>query len=288
MIISASYRTDIPAFYGDWFMRRLDAGECRAVNPWNRKPYTVSLKREDVDGFVLWTRNLAPFAGYLPAIAESAPFYVQYTVTGYPHALDRSVVVTERAITDMRNTARMFGPFSVVWRYDPIVVTTLTPISWHLDNFRHIAEQLQHSTNEVTISFMYSYRKTRKNIGAAAQQFCFEWREPDQEESLDLVATLTSIAGEHGMRLTVCSQAMFVVGGAEPAACIDAARLSNLSGQVLSAPVTGNRPDCLCHASRDIGAYDTCPHGCAYCYAVSGSDAAKANYAAHNPASDLI
>ena len=74
MIISASYRTDIPAFYGDWFMRRLDAGECRAVNPWNRKPYTVSLKYEDVVGFVLWTRNLAPFASYLPAIAESAPF----------------------------------------------------------------------------------------------------------------------------------------------------------------------------------------------------------------------
>ncbi|MBT5498997.1 MAG: DUF1848 domain-containing protein [Alphaproteobacteria bacterium] len=288
MIISASYRTDIPAFYGDWFMRRLAAGACQAVNPWNRKPYTVSLKREDVDGFVLWTRNLAPFVGYLPAIAESAPFYVQYTVTGYPHALERSVVATERAIADIRNTARIFGPFSVVWRYDPIVVTTLTPISWHLDNFRLIAKQLQHSTNEVTISFMHSYRKTRKNIDAAARQFCFEWREPDREESLDLVAALTGIADEHGMRLTVCSQPAFVVGGAEPAACIDAARLSIVSGEALSAPIKGNRPDCLCNASRDIGAYDTCPHGCAYCYAVSGSDAAKANHAAHNPASDLI
>ena len=108
MIISASYRTDIPAFYGDWFMRRLAAGSCQAVNPWNRKPYTVSLKREDVDGFVLWTRNNAPFAGYLLAIAESAPFYVQYTVTGYPHALERSVVTTERAIAHMRNTTRIF------------------------------------------------------------------------------------------------------------------------------------------------------------------------------------
>ena len=288
MIISASYRTDIPAFYGDWFMRRLAAGACQAVNPWNRKPYTVSLKREDVDGFVLWTRNLAPFAGYLPAIAESAPFYVQYTVTGYPHALERSVVTTERAIADIRNTARIFGPFSVVWRYDPIVVTTLTPISWHLNNFSLVAEQLQYSTNEVTISFMHSYRKTRKNIDAAARQFCFGWREPDQEESLGLAAALAGIADEHGMRLTVCSQPAFAGGGAQPAACIDAARLSIVSGESLSAPIKGNRPDCLCNASRDIGAYDTCPHGCAYCYAVSGSDAAKANYAAHNPASDLI
>tara|TARA_E500000331_G_scaffold213597_1_gene204855 strand:- start:1901 stop:2260 length:360 start_codon:yes stop_codon:yes gene_type:complete len=73
---------------------------------------------------------------------------------------------------------------------------------------------------------LHSYRKNWDYIGSAAQQFCFEWREPDQEESLDLVVALTRIAGEHGLRLTVCSQAMFVVCGAEPAACIDAARLS--------------------------------------------------------------
>jgi hypothetical protein len=288
MIISASYRTDIPAFYGDWFMRRLAAGGCRSINPWNRKPYAVSLKRKDVDGFVFWTRNLAPFADHLPEIAERAPFYVQYTVTGYPHALERSVVATDRAITDMRDTARVFGPFSVVWRYDPIVITTLTPISWHLENFRHIAERLEHSTNEVTISFMHSYRKTRKNLDAAARQFGFGWREPGPEESLDLVAALAGIANAHGMRLTICSQPAFVAGGAEPAACIDASRLSNLAGQTVSAPIRGNRPDCLCHASRDIGAYDTCPHGCAYCYAVSNPDAAKARRAAHDPDSDLI
>lgn len=288
MIISASYRTDIPAFYGDWFMRRIAAGGCRSVNPWNRKPYAVSLKHEDIDGFVFWTRNLAPFADHLPEIAERAPFYVQYTVTGYPHALERSVVATDRAIADMRDAARVFGPFSVVWRYDPIVVTTLTPVSWHLENFRHIAERLEHSTNEVTISFMHSYRKTRKNLDAAARQFGFEWREPSPAESLDLVAALTSIADAHGMRLTICSQPAFVAGGAEPAACIDASRLSNLAGQTVSALIRGNRPDCLCHASRDIGAYDTCPHGCAYCYAVSRPDAAKARHAAHDQDSDLI
>lgn len=269
-------------------MRRLAAGECRSINPWNKKPYAVSLKRKDVDGFVFWTRNLAPFAGHLPEIAEHAPFYVQYTATGYPHALERSVVATDRAIADMRHTARIFGPFSVVWRYDPIVVTTLTPLSWHLDNFRNIAERLEHSTNEVTISFMHSYRKTRRNLDAAARQFSFEWREPGPEESLNLVAAFTGIANAHGMRLTICSQPAFATGGAEPAACIDATRLSNLAGQAVSAPTRGNRPDCLCQASRDIGAYDTCPHGCAYCYAVSRTDAAKALHAAHDPASDVI
>jgi DNA repair photolyase len=74
-----------------------------------------------------------------------------------------------------------------------------------------------------------------------------------------------------------------VVGDAEPAVLF-----SNLAGQVVSAPIKGNSPDCACNASRDIGAYDTCPHGCTYCYAVTGPDAAKTRYAAHNPASDLI
>ncbi len=97
-------------------MRLLSAGECWSVNTWNRILYTVSPKYEDVYGFVLWTSN-------------SAPFYVQYTVTGYPHALERSVVTTERAITHMWNTTRIFEPFSVIRCYDLILVTTFTPIS---------------------------------------------------------------------------------------------------------------------------------------------------------------
>src|SRR3546814_6174965 len=91
MIVSASYRTDIPAFYGDWFMRRLADGHCRTVNPWNGQVQAIDLSPEAVDGFVFWTRNLRPFFDSLPTVRKRAPFVVQYTVTGYPHALEASV-----------------------------------------------------------------------------------------------------------------------------------------------------------------------------------------------------
>jgi len=92
MIISASYRTDIPAFYGRWFQQRLLAQEAWVKNPYSSKPYRVSLAPSDVDGFVFWTRNLAPFAEALAAVeAMHRPYVVQYTITGYPAALEAGV-----------------------------------------------------------------------------------------------------------------------------------------------------------------------------------------------------
>lgn len=288
VIISASYRTDIPAFYGTWLMQRLAAGSCRSVNPWNRKPYEVSLAPAAVDGFVFWTRNLIPFAKHLPAIAARAPFYVQYTVTGYPHALERSVIPMSRAVDSIRETAARFGPRTVVWRYDPIVFTDLTPADWHLENFARIAEQLAGHVDEVTVSFAHIYRKTRRNMNAAAARSGFRWSDPEPDEKTNLIAALAENAATRGIALTVCSQPAFVAPAGRPAACIDVRRLEAMSGVPISAPIKGNRPGCLCHQARDIGAYDTCPHGCAYCYAVSDPARAKAHHGAHAPQSDIL
>jgi len=131
MIVSASYRTDIPAFYGDWFRRRLAEGFVRVANPYGGQPYDVSLRAPDCDGFVFWTRNIAPFK---PALAEVAarglPFVVQMTITGYPRALESSVVEAARAIEDMHWLAATYGPRVAVWRYDPVLMTALTDAEW--------------------------------------------------------------------------------------------------------------------------------------------------------------
>lgn len=281
MIVSASYRTDIPAFYSEWFLRRLAEGACQAINPWNRKPYEISLLPKDVDGFVFWTRNLSPLSGALESVSRIAPFYVQYTITGYPRALERSVIDVDRAIASIVATHAQFGPRAVVWRYDPIVFSSLTPSAWHTENFQSIAGKLRGMVDEVTISFAQIYRKTQRNLDAAAQQSGFNWVDPEEAEKHALVGEFTRVAATTGMRLTVCSQAKFLTSGVEAAACIDAGRLSAVAGQTITAPVKGNRPECLCHQSRDIGAYDTCPHGCAYCYAVAQPERAKARHAAH-------
>ncbi len=132
MIISASYKTDIPAFYGDWFMNRLEAGYCRVVNPYGRQVLTVPLDHDTVDGFVFWTRNLGPFLGHLRTVGRLGyAFVVHETVTGYPRALDYATIDAVRAVGHLRATARAFGARVPVWRYDPIVFTSLTTPAWH-------------------------------------------------------------------------------------------------------------------------------------------------------------
>ncbi len=288
MIISASYRTDIPAFYGSWFEYRFRAGWAMVANPYGGRPSRVPL-REGVDGYVFWTRNIEPF---LPALAlvrdGDLPFIVHYTVTNYPRQLEASVIPADRSLGLIRRLAGDYGGRAAVWRYDPIVITELTPPGWHLDNFTGLAAGLAGAVDEVVVSFAQIYRKTARNLAAAAKSHHFAWRDPSLEEKGRLLARLATIARAHGMRLTLCTQPDLVTGNIEAARCIDPARLSDLAGRVLASRLKGNRPGCFCAESRDIGDYDSCPHGCAYCYAVNSRRLAKQRFRNHDPAGEFL
>lgn len=285
MIVSASYRTDIPAFYTRWFLRRLSDGEAWVANPYGGKPYRVSLAPTDVDAFMFWTRNLAPFADALAAVeAMQRPYAVQYTVTGYPQVLETGVPPAAHGIRQIMALAARRGPWAAVWRYDPILFSSLTPPDWHRVNFAKIAGALAGAVDEVTVSFATIYRKTARNLSAASSAGGFEWWDPPSDEQQALIADLAEIAAEANMRLTVCSQPHLEQPGVAGAACIDTARLSLNAGYDIAARRKGNRPGCLCGESRDIGAYDTCAHGCVYCYAVSNAERARQAVLQHDPA----
>ena len=289
MIISASYRTDVPAFYGDWFLRRLAEGGCRTVNPYNRQVKEVPLGRDQVDGMVFWTRNAAPFlAGLEQVSATGYPFVVQYTLTGYPRPLERSVAPVEAAIETMRRIARRHGPRALVWRYDPVMLTSLTPPDWHRETFARLARDLAGCTDEVVLSFVQVYAKTRANSDRAAQRFGFTWWEPEPEEKRALLQELAEIARDAGLSASLCAQPELLAPGLAAARCIDAARLSDLAGRPVIAETKGNRPGCRCARAWDVGAYDTCPHGCVYCYAVRRPELAKKRYRAHQPESPFL
>lgn len=289
MIVSASYRTDIPAFYADWFLARLKGAECKVANPYGGPRYLVSLRPGDVDGFVFWTRNAEKFQDALGAVAgRGLPFVVQFTLTGYPRALEASTPGVEAAVGQMRRMAREFGARVVVWRYDPVILTSLTPAPWHGENFARLASRLEGCCDEVVISFAQIYRKTRRNLNTAAKAHGFEWRDPEADEKRAVVGALAAIAAGHGMDLTLCSQPDYLVSGTSAARCIDAARLSDIAGRAIAAPRRGNRPGCECHRSRDIGAYDTCPHGCVYCYAVGSRRKALRNFRRHDKTSPIL
>ena len=290
MIVSASYRTDIPAFYCDWFLSRLEAGACDVTNPYGGPVYRVPLVGPEAEGFVFWTRNIAPFGPALEAVeARGLPFVVHYTITAYPRALEASVIPAARSVALVRALAERYGPRTVVWRYDPLLITSLTPPQWHRKTFAGLAAALAGATDEVVLSFAQVYRKTRTNTERAARQHGFTWRDPAPAEKRALLAELAGLARAQGLKASLCAQPDLLDEGSrgaglQAARCIDAARLSAVAGHTIKAKTKGNRPGCLCAQSRDIGAYDTCPHGCVYCYAVSRPDAAKRRHRAHDPA----
>lgn len=289
MIISASYKTDIPTFYGDWFLNRLRVGYCKTVNPYNKNVYDVSLKREDVDGFVFWTKNLGPFMDKLELIRQLGyPFYIQYTIHHYPRQLESSVVSAERSIKYLKDVAAKYGSRTVVWRYDPIIISSITPREFHIQNFEEIAKELDASADEVVISFAQIYKKTFNNMNSASDELGFTWEDPSDKIKSDLAKELADIAKSHNMKLTMCSQSRFISPGIGIARCIDAIRLSDVAGYRIRSNLKGNRPDCGCYESIDIGDYDTCPHGCVYCYAVLNRKLAQQRYKEHDPNSEYL
>jgi hypothetical protein len=290
MIVSASYRTDIPAFYGKWFLNRLRAGYCMVTNPYGGPPYRVSLRREDVDGFVFWTKHIGPFWRALREVqSQGYPFIVQHTINGYPRALESRVADARRIAESARRVADAYGPAVLVWRYDPILLTSLTPSDWHRARFARLAELLDGATDEVVLSFTQVYQKTRRNLAHAATAHGFTWAAHEHATSDDirqLIADLAASARARGMTTSLCSQPEYAVAGVTAEArCVDAVRLARVASRPLTeAPrLKGNRAGCGCYESRDIGAYDTCPHGCVYCYAVRDRDLALRRYQAHDP-----
>ncbi len=289
MIVSASYRTDIPAFFGNWFLNRLLAGEASVRNPYGSKPYQVSLQPQDVDGFVFWTRNAAPFAAGFAAVEDlGLPYVVQYTVTGYPQALETGVPPAAQGVAQIRRLSARQGRAVVVWRYDPILFTSLTPPDWHRRNFAALAGILSPYVDEVTVSFAHMYRKTLRNLKAAAAAEGFICHDPDEAERRVFLTELAAIAADHRLRLTVCSQPTLEQEGVAGAACIDVQRLSRVADRPLRARQKGNRPGCLCAESRDIGAYDSCAHGCVYCYAIRDHAKARAAVRQFDPVANRL
>jgi hypothetical protein len=289
MIISASYKTDIPAFYGEWFMNRLRAGYCKAANPYNKRIQHVSLSPEAVDGIVFWTKNVGPFIENLSEVRRLGySFMLQHTINSYPRALEQAVVSPSSAIENVRQISELFGPRVCVWRYDTIIDSSMTQRDHHLETFSKMAASLEGAVDEVVISFARFYRKTLRNMNIAANRNGFTWNDPSDVWKGELARELAEAAASHHIRLTVCGQPQFVSPGCDEARCVDAKRLADIAGRPVNARLKGNRNDCACFEACDIGEYDTCPHGCVYCYAVQSRSLAIRRHKQHDPAGESI
>ncbi len=270
MIISCSRRTDIPALFVPWFMNRIEAGYCSVANPKNPKQVThVSLKVCDVDAIVFWTKNPAPLIPRLPELSDKGyRYYFQYTLTGYGQELEPRVPSIPVVVENFENLAKLIGPQRVIWRYDPILVCPEKGFEYHISRFREIASLLKGKTNRVVISILDLYGKTLKNLGRSAQ---VEERPEHLVGFGSAIETIASIAAENDMEIQSCAETIDLRPyGISQGKCIDNALLETLFGfPFVASKDPTQRKICGCVKSQDIGVYDTCNHGCKYCYATN-------------------
>jgi hypothetical protein len=290
-IISASRRTDIPAFYAKWFINRIRAGFCTVPNPFNRKQVSVvSLKPEDVDVIVFWTRNPRPLMPYLSELDERGfRYYFQFTILNYPRQLDPKSPSLDVAVQTFTDLAKQVGSDKVIWRYDPIVFTPITTPEFHRENYAHIAERLAGKTSRSVISIVDAYKKAQKRMDDLARKGApsEEW---DEERFGELIMSLAQTAAKHGMEIVSCAEEIDLTGyEVTKGKCVD----NDFIKKVFDLDVSHTkdptqRKACGCVVSKDIGMYDTCLFGCQYCYATQSFERAKQHFQEHNPDSPSL
>lgn len=263
MIISASRRTDLPAFYGEWTENRLREGRVLIPNPYN--PHQVRDFRfspEDIDCVVFWTKNAGPFLPRLSRIHEMGySFYFQHTLTPYGRNMEPGLPDKREVLSNMKRIGEQLGPDGLIWRYDPIVINKEWSLSRHLETFDRFCQQLDGATGRCVISFVdrYSRMETRYPVIP-----------PDVMEKA--ASEIAKIAGEYHLPVYACCEELdFTPWGIRQSACIDPVLVGKIAGHPISATKDRNqRKGCGCAASVDIGMYGACRHGCRYCYASGG------------------
>lgn len=284
MIISVSRRTDVAAFYGEWFINRLRAGLVWVANPFNRRQVSeVSLAPSDVDMLVFWTKNPAPFLRFLPELT-GYEYYFQFTLTPYGRDIEPHLPPKEALIATFHELSRRVGRERVVWRYDPIVITSRYDVTFHLAAFERMAARLAAYTDTCVISFVDVYPQIAGRLRAAGIAV------PGDTQVAAIAAGFATIATRYGLRLKSCAERYDLSAyGIAHGACIDGRRIERLLGGNFTFRRDANqRPECGCASSVDIGAYSTCPHGCTYCYATKNPAAATNALRRHDPTAPLL
>ena len=285
MIISASRRTDIPMVYADWLFNRIRGGVCLCAQS-HESPSGQSggSEAEEVDGIVFWTKNPSPMLDRLDALEDYA-YYFQFTLTSYGQDVEGRIPSKDKVVIPaFQRLSDRIGPQRVIWRYDPIFLSPVYPLEYHIRWFERLARKLSPYTRTCVISFLDFYRYTARNMASLSPR---PWQ-PGERQAL--AKALADIARDCHLAMETCAEDIFLEEyGIRRGRCVDSGLLERLSGRPLQAKKDKNqRPACGCAQSVDIGAYHTCPGGCLYCYANRNTKLALANQAGHDPAGPLL
>lgn len=243
----------------------------------------VSLDPQVVDCIVLWTKDPERLTPRLHLL-DKYTYYFQFTVTPYGQQLEPNVPDKQKIVELFRFLSRRIGPERVVWRYDPIILTPEMDIAYHKEAFRWLASMLGGYTRRCVISFLDLYKKCERNL------LSIPLEQITSNSMLEIARSLVDTARKYSIEVVTCAEDVDLTAlGVQKGRCIDDKLISELTGRSLNLPKDEyQRPECGCVASIDIGAYNTCPHGCLYCYANFDANAVKKNLSMHNPDSPLL
>lgn len=325
IIVSASRSTDIPAFYADWFFRRLDVGYSAWTNPFNGVRSFVSY--ENTRFIVFWSKNPRPLLEHLDKLKSNRRninCYIQYTLNDYEReGLEKGVPPLDNRIDTFKRLVEKLGPGHVIWRFDPMILTDRISVDDLLKKVENIGDQLKGYTEKLVFSYadIAAYKKVKVNLQNSGVNY-HEWSE---DEMIQFASALSNLNKKWNYVLATCGEKINIEQfGIVHNKCVDddliirhayndkilmnflGARIENVgfwvpenSFEVAPGVVavkskknkdSGQRPFCGCISSKDVGEYNTCPHRCEYCYANASKNAALSNWRRHqeNPFSETI
>ena len=265
-IISASRRTDIPAFYSEWFIQRLKEEEVFVKNPYGGQIYRVALHPDNMHCIVFWSKNYAPLITRIQDIEKiTRKLFFHFTITGMTEEIEQNTPSYKESIKDYIYLARRYSPDHLIWRFDPICITDKLPFEFFEQAFSRCAEQLEGSCSQCYISFVQKYKKVLVNFD---KYTCHEIADIPINTQQEYADRLAAIAARHGIKVYACCNDHLLSESIHKGSCINSKDLARIiDDHHISAPINPTREKCACSKSIDIGAYDTCPHGCLYCYA---------------------
>ncbi len=284
MIISASRRTDIPAFFSDWFFNRIKEGYLLVRNPMNIHQISrINILPNVVDCIVFWSKNPTRMFKRLDELINY-DYYFQFTITGYGKKLEPNVINLKRTIDSFKYLSEKIGNKKVIWRYDPIIFTNEYDYEYHINMFHSIAKTLAGKTKKCVISFIDLYKKSVKNM------YPNKLSEISNNNILEISRILSDISAKYDIELATCAEEIDLMKfGISHGKCIDDKLIYEAFGTQLKIKKDKyQRDECGCVASIDIGAYNTCPHGCLYCYANYDLNQVRNNYRTHDSKSALL
>lgn len=276
MILNTGSRTDIPAYYGDWFYNRIREGFVMVRNPYYPSQVTrYRLSPEVIDILVFCTKNPGPMMDRLQELSKyCCVWYV--TITSYGRDVEPFVPDAGQVMETFKRLSEKVGKARVIWRYDPVFLSKSYPLEYHVTRFDEMACRLAGYTDQCVVSFLDLYEKTKRNFPGAKQV-------PYQDQK-ELIRAFSATAARNHLKIHLCCESRSLeTDHVDAKGCMTREVLERAAGFRLKVPRRKPaRPECSCLLGADIGAYNTCGHGCLYCYANYDRDTVLKSMKDHN------